>query len=110
MLRHTDPDKVGICLDLHWVARGRQDPYRLLQDAGKRVLDLHLRNSRNGVWSEELGDGEIDYGRIGAILKQIAYQGFYTVELAYESKTPHTRSLPEDLQRSREYVQRVLGH
>ncbi len=109
MLRHTNPDQVGVCLDLHWVLRGGQDPCRLLQDAGKRVLDLHLRNSRGGVWSESLGDGDIDYGRIGAILKRIGYQGFYTVELAYESKTPHARSLAEDLQRSREYVQRVLG-
>jgi len=30
VLRHTDPDKVGICLDLDWVLRGKQDPYRLL--------------------------------------------------------------------------------
>jgi inosose dehydratase len=109
VLRHTDPAKVGICLDLHWVLRGKQDPYRLLQDAGKRVLDLHLRNSRDGVWSEDLGDGDIDHPRVRKVLEKIGYQGSYTVELAYEGKTPQTRSLEENLRRSREYVRRVLG-
>jgi len=109
VLRHTDPDKVGICLDLHWVLRGGQDPYRLLQDAGSRVLDLHLRNSRQGVWSEDLGDGDIDYVRVRDILKQLDYRGWYTVELAYEAKTRRTRTLADDLARSRDYVRRVLG-
>lgn len=109
MLRNTDPQKVGFCLDLHWVLRGKQDPYRLLQDAGKRVLDLHLRNSRGGVWSEDLGDGEIDHARVRRILEKIGYQGLYTVELAYETKTRQTRSLEENLRRSRDYVRRVLG-
>ncbi len=109
MLRHTDPDKVGICLDLHWVLRGGQDPYRLLRDAGKRVLDLHLRNSRRGVWSEDLSDGDIDYRRVHQILKESNYHGWYTVELAYEAGTQPTRSLEADLARSRDYIHRVLS-
>ncbi|MBI3469439.1 MAG: sugar phosphate isomerase/epimerase, partial [Planctomycetes bacterium] len=109
MLRHTDPAKVGFCLDLHWVLRGKQDPYRLLEDAGKRVVDLHLRNSRDGVWSEDLGDGEIGYARIAKILDKVGYQGLYTVELAYEAKTNPTRSIEENLLRSRDYVRRVMG-
>jgi inosose dehydratase len=109
VLRHTDPQKVGICLDLDWVLRGGQDPYRLLQEAGGRVLDLHLRSSRQGVWSEDLGDGDIDYPRVQGILKRIDYRGWYTVELAYEAGTRRTRSLEEDLRLSREYVRCLLG-
>jgi inosose dehydratase len=109
MLRNTDPQKVGFCLDLHWVLRGKQDPYRLLEDAGKRVFDLHLRNSRDGVWSEDLGDGDIDHARVRRILEKIGYQGLYTVELAYEAKTQQSRSLEENLRRSRDYVRRLLG-
>lgn len=109
MLRHTDPHKVGFCLDLHWVLRGKQDPYRLLEDAGKRVIDLHLRNSTDGVWSEDFGDGDIDHARVRKILAKSGYQGHYTVELAYEGKTKITRSLEENLRRSREYVRRALG-
>ncbi|MHB1036505.1 MAG: sugar phosphate isomerase/epimerase family protein [Pirellulales bacterium] len=109
ILRNTDSDKVFFCLDLDWVFRGKQDPYQLLQDAGKRVIDLHLRSSKQGVWSEELGDGEIDYHRVKTILDKLGYQGYYTVELAYEGQTKITRPLGEDLQRSREYVRKVLG-
>ena len=68
-----------------------------------------MRNSRDGIWSEVLGEGEIDYGRVRKILDEIGYQGFYTVELAYEAKTRETRSLEENLRRSRDYTRRVLG-
>jgi inosose dehydratase len=110
MLRNTDPHKVGFCVDLHWVLRGKQDPYRLLEDAGTRVLDLHLRNSRDGVWSEDLSDGDIDHARVRGILEKVGYQGLYTVELAYEVKTRRTRPLEENLRRSRDYVRKVLGY
>ncbi len=109
MLRHTDPKKVGFCLDLHWVLRGKQDPYKLLSDAGKRILDLHLRNSSDGIWSEDFGDGDIDHARVRQLLDKIGYQGHYTIELAYEGKTKITRSLEENLRRSRDYLRRVLG-
>lgn len=108
VLRHTKPENVSICLDLHWVLRGGQDPYKLLADAGQRVIDLHLRNSRGGVWSEDLADGDIDYARVAEVLKRIGFQGTYTVELAYEAKTQKTRTIEENLRVSRFYVSRVL--
>ena len=108
ILHHTSPDNVFFCLDLHWVFRGGQDPYKLLADAGKRTIDLHLRNSRDGDWAEDFGDGDIDYHRVKTILDEIGYTGYYTIELAYEDKTKVTRSLDENLQRSLDYMQTVL--
>ncbi|MBI3463983.1 MAG: TIM barrel protein, partial [Planctomycetes bacterium] len=108
VLQHTKPENVSICLDLHWVLRGGQDPYRLLADAGRRVIDLHLRNSRGGVWAEALADGEIDYSRVADILKHIGYCGTYTVELAYEAKTEPARTIEENLRLSRRYVDLVF--
>jgi inosose dehydratase len=109
ILRNTDPKKVGFCLDLHWVFRGKQDPIRLLEDAGQRTLDLHLRNSTGGIWSEDFGDGDIDYRKVRKALDGLGYRGLYTLELAYEGGTKVTRSLEEDLRRSRRYVRMVLG-
>jgi inosose dehydratase len=109
ILKSTDPAKVGFCLDLHWVWRGKQDPYKLLADAGRRTVDIHLRNSTGGVWSEDLGDGDIDHGKVKEILDRIGFAGLLTVELAYEGATKPTRPLEEDLKRSREYVRAVLG-
>jgi inosose dehydratase len=109
ILRKTSPDAVYFCLDLHWIFRGKQDPYQLLQDAGSRVIDLHLRNSHDGNWSEEFGEGDIDYRRVQKILKSIGYQGYYTIELAYEPRTKITRSLEENLKRSFEYALEVFA-
>jgi inosose dehydratase len=108
ILRHTKPENVSICLDLHWVLRGGQDPYKLLADARGRVIDLHLRNSRGGVWSEDLADGDIDYARVAGVLRKIGYRGTYTVELAYESHTQKSRSLEDNLRLSGQYARRVL--
>lgn len=109
ILQNTDDDKVFFCLDLHWVYRGGQDPYRLLLDAGQRTIDLHLRNSVDGVWSQDLGEGDIDYARVSEILKAVGYEGYYTVELAYEEGTKTTRALGANLQQSREFVKRTFG-
>ncbi len=104
ILKHTNPQKVFFCLDLHWIYRGKQDPYQLLEDAGNRVIDLHLRNSQEGVWAQDFGLGDIDYTRVKGILDRLQYKGYYTVELAYDPGTKQTRSLEENLRRSFEFV------
>jgi inosose dehydratase len=106
LLRNTE---AGLCLDLHWIYRGGQDPMALLREAGKRVRSTHLRNSQHGVWSESFGDGEMDYRPIAAYLKETSYNGHLVVELAYEKDTQITRGLDDDLRISREYAQKVFG-
>lgn len=106
ILRNTE---LPLCLDLNWIERGGQDPFALLSEAGERVRSLHLRNSRQGVWSEDLADGDVDYRKLADLLKQRSYSGYLVVELAYQKETRITRSLEEDLRRSREYVRDVFG-
>ncbi len=106
LLQNTDAD---LCLDLHWVLRGGQDPMTILKEAGRRVASIHLRNSRKNVWTEDFGDGEIDYRQVAAHLRRTGYAGYLIVELAYEKDTQITRSLEEDLRISREYAERILG-
>ena len=55
--------------------RGGQDPMTILREAGKRIASLHVRNARNGVWLEELSDGDVDYREVALWLKEIGYQG-----------------------------------
>jgi inosose dehydratase len=100
---------VPLCIDLHWVYRGGQDPMGLLAEAGKRVRSLHLRNSKQGVWSEDFGDGDMDYHKIAAYLKKSGYTGYLIVELAYDKATQITRSLEDDLLVSRQYAEKVFG-
>jgi len=69
----------------------------------------HLRNSVGGVWSEELGTGDIDYARIAELLKKAAYSEWLTVELAIEEGTPQTRPLVESMKQSREFIRQTFG-
>ena len=104
MLRHTDPALVTFCMDTHWIWRGKQDPLALLREAGKRTASLHVRNSRDGVWSEGFGPGDLDYKQIAAEVKRAGADPWVVVELAYEKGTVVTRSLAANLRAGREYA------
>src|SRR5579885_2760567 len=106
---NTDAGLVWFCIDVHWVLRGGQDPMTILREAGTRIASLHLRNSRDGVWLEDFGDGDIDYRAVAAFLRQIAFRGILVGELAYEKETKITRTLEQDLRAGREYTRRVFG-
>jgi inosose dehydratase len=108
-LATTDPQLVGSCVDLHWAYRGGQEPLAFLREVGPRLESLHLRNSRGGVWMEDLGDGDINYHVVADYLKATSYQGYLIVELAYEEGTKVTRSLEENLKLSRIYAEKVFA-
>ena len=65
MLTGTDPDNVHLCLDAHWIYRGSGNSQVALFDIvelyADRIVELHLRQSHNGIWSEVFEDGDIDY-------------------------------------------------
>ena len=107
-LHRTDPGLVWMCMDVHWVYRGGQDPMQLLREAGRRTASLHVRNSTRGVWSESFGDGDVDYRAVAQFLRSIQYDGLIAVELAYEAGTNPTRELEDDLKMSREYAERIF--
>jgi inosose dehydratase len=107
-LHYTDSKLMWMCMDVHWVYRGKQDPMELLREAGRRIASLHVRNSINGVWSESFGDGDVDYRAVAKFLQGIGYQGLIAVELAYEHGTNPTRPLEEDLKISREYAEKIF--
>ncbi len=106
---HTTPAHVGICLDTHWVFRGGENVMDILKEAGTRIGDVHLRNSADKIWLEELADGDVDYKAAAAELKKLHYKGWLTVELAWDPTTKRTRTLVENLKRSREYAERVFA-
>jgi inosose dehydratase len=106
-LAHTK--RMYTCVDTDWAVRSGEDPLGMLRESGRRLLSLHLRSGRNGVWSEVLGDGEPDYRPIAAYLKETGFSGYLVVELAYEKATRITRSLEENIRLSREYAERVFG-
>lgn len=107
-LNNTDSANVGVCLDTHWVYRGGQNVMELLKLSLPRLESIHLRNSKAGVWQEELNDGDIDYRSVAKVLMEHGYRGYLVVELAWDRETPITRGLEENLIRSRQYAERVF--
>lgn len=107
-VHHSEAPNVGICLDTHWVYRGGENVIDILREAGTRIGDVHLRNSRNAIWLEELTDGDVDYKAVAVELNKLNYKGWLTVELAWDPTTQRTRPLVENLKRSREYAERIF--
>jgi inosose dehydratase len=96
MLAGTDPADVKFCLDAHWVYRGCGNSQVALFDVvrlyGQRVVELHLRQSRNGVWTESFGPGDIDYPQLMAQLRAFGVDPFPVLEQAVEAESPKTQS------------------
>jgi len=110
MLEHTDPAAVSVCLDIDWVNQAGHKPMELLREAGHRVREIHVRSSHHLVWDEAVeGNGDVDFRPIAAWLRTEGLKPLVVVELAYADGTVVTRSLTEDLRRSREFTERTFG-
>jgi inosose dehydratase len=109
ILNHTDPKLVSLCLDLDWVHQGGFKPLDLMREAGKRVHEIHVRNTKDKLWLEDVEDGDINYPEIAAFMKKEKLNPLVVVELAYRDNTVVTRPLMEDLRLSRVYAERVFG-
>ena len=105
---HTKPGVVGFCDDVHWVWKGGVMPLDALKEYGDRVVTWHLRQSRDGVWWEDLDTGDVDYAAVAKYAGTHKLARRFSVELAIEPGTKITRSVVENHRRSREFVRTVF--
>jgi inosose dehydratase len=105
---HTNPGTVGWCYDVHWVWKGGVKPLDALKQYGERVVTWHLRQSRDGIWWEDLDSGDVDYASVAKYAAEHNLARRFSVELALEQGTKITRSVVENHKRSREFVRRVF--
>jgi len=106
---HTETGLVSFCLDVDWVTRAGLNPLALIDTAGARLRNLHLRNPRMGDYQELLRDGDINMLAISRFLRDSSYDGFLTVELLYDQNTRRQYPVTEALSLSRWYMQEVFG-
>lgn len=95
MLTATDPQNVKFCLDAHWVYRGCGNSqvalFDTLEHYGSRIVELHLRQSIGGVWTEVFtADGDIDYARLAGWLEKKRMKPHLVLEQAVEKGSPQT--------------------
>jgi inosose dehydratase len=99
MLQNTSPENVTFCFDVHWMYRGSQNSqvavFNTLKMYRTRVVELHIRQSVNGVWSETFGIGDIDYVRFVKELEKMKLRPHLVIEQCIEDKSPNTMDAVE---------------
>ncbi len=113
MLLASDPKNVSLCLDAHWVYRGSGNSQIALFDVvklyGKRIVEVHVRQSKNGIWQETLTDGDIDYRRLATDLKAQGVRPLLVLEQCLEKGSPDTIGPVEAHQRDVTYAKAVFS-
>jgi len=74
-----------------------------------RVVELHVRQSKDNVWSETFGDGDIDYRVLANALLEIGVVPHVVLEQGPEAKTPQTMSVADIHRRSGQYAREVFA-
>ncbi|GAB3248560.1 hypothetical protein GCM10027347_04960 [Larkinella harenae] len=113
MMLATDPRNVSLCLDVHWIYRGSGNSQVALFDIvklyGKRITELHLRQSNNGIWAETFGPGDIDYLRLAKELKTLGVRPHLVLEQCIEKQSPNTLDALAAHRQDLAYVETVFG-
>lgn len=112
MMLGTDPANVTLCLDAHWVYRGAGNSQVALFDVvklyGRRISELHLRQSQHGVWTEAFGPGDIDYLALAEMLRQASVRPHVVLEQAIETGSPNTMTPLEAFKESTKATRRLF--
>ncbi len=113
MMVGTDPAYVTLCLDAHWIYRGSGNSSVALFDVlklyGPRITELHLRQSKDNIWTETFGEGDIDYPALAKYLLNIGIKPHIVLEQAVETGSPKTMTTLEAFKKSAEYARRVFA-
>ncbi len=96
--------------DLNWLLRAGLDPIEFLKKYKKQICFMHLRDQlANGKWPEALGEGDVDFKKIGQTIRSIDFKGDIIIELAFENDFIPTRPLKETMKMSRDYLKKTTG-
>jgi len=95
MLQNTSPENLYFCMDVHWVFRGSHNSqlavFDILKMYGNRIIELHVRQSKNGIWQEVFsGDGDIDYKKFALELVKKKLRPHIVIEQCLEKDSPNT--------------------
>jgi len=60
-----------------------------------RISELHIRQSKDGTWTEALGSGDIDYPRLVKLLRDRSVRPLLVLEQAVEKESPTTMTALE---------------
>jgi sugar phosphate isomerase/epimerase len=106
VVRPLDP-RCGLCMDIGHSARTGIDLVKTIQDAGSRLIDMHVKDLRDLSKKEsqcDVGDGAMPFPAIFKQLHKMNYQGCVNLEYEIMENDP----MP-GMQRSFSYMRGVLA-
>ena len=113
MMLGTDAQNVKFCLDAHWCYRGSGNSQVALFDIvklyGKRIVEVHLRQSKNGIWTEVFEDGDIDYRRLVKELKKLDIKPHLVLEQCIEKESTNTTNAIDAHRKGLAYTKQLFG-
>ena len=83
-------------MDLSGSADSQLAVFDVLKMYGNRVLELHIRQSVNGIWSETFGAKDIDYQHFANELETMNMRPYLVIEQCVEAKIPNTVDRKKD--------------
>ena len=105
LLRETEPELVGLAVDVCWVYLGRRDPVEFLRENLDRVKYVHFKDFRHHSSNPfaEVGSGILDFPGIWEVLKPL--------ELEWVCVEQDRTDLPpkQSAGKSRRYIKENLG-
>ena len=117
MLQNTSPENLYFCMDVHWVYRGSQNSqlavFDVLKMYGDRIIELHIRQSKKGIWQEVFtSEGDIDFKKFALELLKKNLKPHLVIEQCLEKNSPNTMNAVEahtiDLKEIRDTFKPVL--
>jgi inosose dehydratase len=114
MMLATDSKFVTLCLDAHWLYRGCGNSavalFDLVELYGNRITEVHLRQSKENVWSEVFtAEGDIDYARLVRHFQSLGIKPLLVLEQCVEAATPKTLTAREAHKQDTENVRKVFA-
>lgn len=67
--KHTDPERVSLCLDVGWIERVGGSPAALVETFFDRIAALHLKDVNDETWLE-LGAGTVDFAGLFDLIRR----------------------------------------
>ena len=114
MLQNTDPRNMSFCMDVHWIYRGTENSsiavFDVLKLYGHRIVELHIRQSTDGIWTETFsGKGDIDYNRFANELGKMKIKPHLVIEQCVEDKSSRKMNVVDAHKVDLENVRKVFG-
>lgn len=114
MLQNTDPKNMSFCMDVHWIYRGTENSaiavFDVLRLYGHRIVELHIRQSKDGIWTETFtGNGDIDYNRLATVLNKMKIKPHLVIEQCVEDKSANSMNAVDAHKVDLENVRKVFG-